>query len=105
MWMSLTSYILNQKEYVDKISSAILRGVSHEGRLIGRGARNQEPDSDTRRRDSDLDRFEPSDRHNTLRPVSLVYYIEYEMISRGSLPALYSLGGRVTSLLDLEDNQ
>ena len=92
MWMSLTSYILNQKEYVDKISSAILRGVSHEGRLIGRGARNQEPDSDTRRRDSDLDRFEPSDRHNTLRPVSLVDRIEYEMISKGSLSASYSLG-------------
>ena len=40
------------------------------------GACNQEPDGDTRRRDSDLDRFGPSDRHNTLRPVSLVYYIE-----------------------------
>ena len=27
---------------VDRISSVVLRGVSHEGRLIGRGARNQE---------------------------------------------------------------
>ena len=45
---------------------------------------------------SDLDRFRPSDRRNTLRPVSLVDCIEYEMHSRGSLPALYSLEGRVT---------
>ena len=28
--------------YVDRISSAVLRGVSHKGRLIGRGACNQE---------------------------------------------------------------
>ena len=42
---------------VDKRCSAVLRGVSHEGRLISGGARNQEPDGDTRRRDSDLDRF------------------------------------------------
>ena len=41
--------------------------------------RNQELDGDTRRRDSDLDRFRPSNRRNTLRPVSLVYCIEYEM--------------------------
>ena len=54
--------------------------------------RNQESDGDTRRRDNDLDRFEPSDRRNTLRHVSLVYCIEYQMNSRGSLPALYSLG-------------
>ena len=40
------------------------------------GARNQEPDGDTRRRDNDLDRFGPSDRRNTLRPMSLVYSIE-----------------------------
>ena len=32
---------------------------------------------------SDLDRFRPSDRRNTLRPVSLVDCIEYEMHSRG----------------------
>ena len=51
------------------------RGI-HEGRLIGGGARNQEPDGDTRRRDSDLDRFGPSDRRNTLRPVSSVYCID-----------------------------
>ena len=64
---------------VDKRCSAVLQGVSHEGRLIGGGARNQEPDGDTRRRDNDLDRFEPSDRRNTLRPVSLGCCIEYEM--------------------------
>ena len=35
---------------VDRISSAVLRGVSHEGRLIGRGAHNQEQEGnrDTR---------------------------------------------------------
>ena len=64
---------------VDKKCSAVLRGVSHEGRLIGGGARDRKPDGDTRRRDSDLDRFGPSDRRNTLRHVSLVYCIEYEM--------------------------
>ena len=61
---------------VDRISSAVLRGVSHEGRFVGGDARNQEPDGDTRRRDNDLDRFGPSDRCNTLRPMSLVYCIE-----------------------------
>ena len=44
---------------VDKRCSAVLQGVSHEGRLIDGGARNQELDGDTRRRDSDLDRFGP----------------------------------------------
>ena len=41
------------KEYVDRISSAILRGVSHEGRLIGREACNQEQEGnrDTRVRE------------------------------------------------------
>ena len=67
------------KKLVDKRCSAVLRGVSYEGRLIGGGARNQESDGDTRRRDSDLDRFGPSDRRNTPRPVSLLYCIEYEM--------------------------
>ena len=61
---------------VDKRCSAVLRGVSHEGRLIDGGAHNQESDGDTRRRDSDLDRFRPSDRRNTLRPVSLMYCID-----------------------------
>ena len=64
---------------VDKRCSAVHRGVSCDGRFIGGDARNQEPDGDTRRRDSDLDRFGPSDRRNTLRPMSLVYCIEYEM--------------------------
>ena len=64
---------------VDKRCSAVLRGLSHEGRLIGGGAHDQELDGDTRHRDSDLDRFGLSDRRNTLHPVSLVYYIEYGM--------------------------
>ena len=61
---------------VDKRCSTVHRGVSRDGRFVGGGARNQEPDGDTRRRDSDLDRFGPSDRRNTLRPVSLVYCID-----------------------------
>ena len=61
---------------IDKRCSAVLRGVSHEDGLIGGGARDQEPDGDTRRRDSDLDRLGLSDRRNTLRPVSLVCCIE-----------------------------
>ena len=64
---------------VDKRCSAVLRGVSHKGRFVGEGARNQESDGDTRRRDNNLDRFGPSDRRNTLRHVSLVYCIEYEI--------------------------
>ena len=63
---------------VDKRCSVVHRGVSHNGRFVGGGARNQEPDSDTRRRDSDLDRFGPSDRRNTLRPVYLVYCIDLD---------------------------
>ena len=51
-------------------------GGARGGRLSVDGACNQEPDGDTRRRDSDLDRFGPSGRRNTLRPVSLVYCIE-----------------------------
>ena len=65
-------------DIVDKRCSAVLRRISHEGRLLGGGARNQEPDGDTRRRDSDLERFRPSDRRNTLRPVSLVYCIDLD---------------------------
>ena len=61
---------------VDKRYSVVLRWISHEGILIGGGARNQEPDGDIRRRDSDLDRFGPSDRRNTLHHVSLVYCIK-----------------------------
>ena len=57
---------------VKKRCSAVVRGVSHEDRLIGGGARDQEPDGDIGRRD----RFGPSDRRNTLRPVSLLYCIE-----------------------------
>ena len=38
------------KEYVDRLSLAVLRGVYHEGRLIGREACNQEQEGnrDTR---------------------------------------------------------
>ena len=61
---------------VDRISSVVHRGVSRDGRFVGGGARNQEPDGDTRHRDSALDRFGPSDRRNTLRPMSLVYCID-----------------------------
>ena len=64
---------------VDRISSAVHRGVSRDGRFVSGDARNQEPDGDTRRRDNDLDRFGPSDRRNTLRHVSLLYCIEYEI--------------------------
>ena len=51
------------------------RGI-RDSRFVSGGARNQEPDGDTRRRDNDLDRFGPSDRRNTLRHVSLVYCID-----------------------------
>ena len=61
---------------VDRISSAVHQGASHDGRFVSGDARNQEPDGDTRRRDSDLDRSGPSDRRNTLRPMSLVYCID-----------------------------
>ena len=84
---------------VDRISSAVHRGASRDGRFVGGDARDQEPDGDTRRRDSGLDRFGPSDRRNTLRPVSLVYCIEYEMYgscmsmsTRGPLPLLIYSG-------------
>ena len=63
---------------IDRISSAVHRGVSRDGRFVGGGARDQEPDGDTRRIDNDLDRFGPSDRRNTLRPVSLVYCIDLD---------------------------
>ena len=63
---------------VDIICSAVHRGLSRDGRFVGGGARDQEPDGDTRRRDSDLDRFRPSDRCNTLRHVSLVYCIDLD---------------------------
>ena len=82
---------------IDKRCSTVHRGVFRDGRLIGGGARDQEPDDDTRHRDSDLDRFGPSDRRNTLRPVSLVYCIEYEMYGSCLLGdpylSLYTLKG------------
>ena len=74
---------------------AVHREVSRDGRFVGGGARNQEPDGDTRRRDNDLDRFGPSDQRNTLRPVSLVYCIEYEV-------ARCPLGDPCLSLYTLE---
>ena len=33
---------------VNRICSAVHRGVSHDGRFVGGDARNQEPDGDTR---------------------------------------------------------
>ena len=77
--MAKRGFMALEEVVVDKRCSAVHRGVSYDGRFVGGGARNQEPDGDTRHRDSDLDRFGPSDRRNTLRPVSLLYCIEYEM--------------------------
>ena len=58
------------------------------GRFIGGGARDQELDGDTWRRDSDLDRFGSSDRRNTLRPVSLVYCIDL-YVDRSDVSSMY----------------
>ena len=54
---------------VDGISSAVLQGVSHEGRLIGRGARNQEQEGnkDTRVRQVQAD-------STTEYPTHVVYW-------------------------------
>ena len=66
------------------------------------GARNQEPDGDTRRRDNDLDRSEPSDRRNTLRPVSLVYCIDvYDPYDLDDLDGLSPEGDPCLSLYSL----
>ena len=43
---------------VDRISSAVYRGVSHDGRFVGGGACNQEPDGDTSTKTQDLDRLD-----------------------------------------------
>ena len=85
---------------VDKRCSAVHRGVSYDGRFVGGGAHNQEPDGDTRHRDSDLDRFGSSDRHNTLRPMSLVYYIDL-YIDRSDVSC--PLGDPCLSLYSLEE--
>ena len=56
----------------------------------------------------ELDRFGLFARRNTLLLWSVgLYWRSYDItcVLRGSLPALYSLGGRVTSRLDLRDNQ
>ena len=56
----------------------------------------------------ELDRFGPSARRNTILLWFVgLYWLSYDIayVWRGSLPALYSLGGRVTSRLDLGDNQ
>ena len=56
----------------------------------------------------ELDRFGPPARRNTLLLCSIgLYWLLYDMVCfwRGSLPALYSLGGKVTSQLDLGDNR
>ena len=56
----------------------------------------------------ELDRFGPSARRNTLLLWAVdLYWRSYDIacVLRGSLPALYSLGDRVTSPLDLGDNR
>ena len=56
----------------------------------------------------ELDRFGPSARCNTLLLWSVgLYWLSYDIacVLRGSLSTLYSLGGRVTSWLDLGDNR
>jgi len=56
----------------------------------------------------ELDRFGPSARRNTLLLCSIgLYWLSYDIMClwRGSLSALYSLGSRVTSRLDLRDNR
>ena len=56
----------------------------------------------------ELDRFGPSARRSTLLLWSVgLYWLSYDIayVWRGSLPALYSTGGKVTSQLDLRDNQ
>ena len=56
----------------------------------------------------ELDRFGPSARRNTLLLWSIgLYWRSYDVacVLRGSLPTLYSLGGRITSQLDVGDNR
>ena len=56
----------------------------------------------------ELDRFRPSARRNTLLLWSIdLYWLSYDIagVWRGSLPTLYSPGGRVSSQLDLGDNR
>ena len=71
---------------------------THDGKLFDRGAHDQDLDGDIKRRDSDLDRFRPSDRHNTLRPVSLVYCIDLDdqiaCLLGDPCLSLYSLEGQ-----------
>ena len=68
---------LSGEPTVDRISSAVLRGVSHEGRFIGRGARNQEQEGNETQ---ELDRFGPSARRNTLILWSVgLYWLSYDI--------------------------
>ena len=56
----------------------------------------------------ELDRFRPPVWRNTLLLWSVgLYWLSYDIacVWRGSLPALYSPGGRVTSQWDLRDNR
>ena len=62
---------------VDRISSVVLRGISHEGRLIGRDACDREQEGN---RDIRVDRFGPSTRRNTLLLWSLgLYWLSYDI--------------------------
>ena len=65
-----------------KFGQQSTKGYAHGSRWIDGGARDQEPDGDTRRRDSDLDRFGPSDRRNTLRPVSWCIILNMRCMDR-----------------------
>ena len=79
-------------------------GGARGGRLSVDDACNQEPDGDIRRRDNDLDRFGPSDRRNTLRPVSLVYCIDvYDPYDLYDLDGLSPEGDPCLSLYSLEE--
>ena len=76
MSLVLTLLLEQTRRVSTKYGQQSTEGGARGGRLSVDGACDQEPDGDTRRRDSDLDRFGPSDRRNTLCPVSLVYCIE-----------------------------
>ena len=76
--------------YVDKRCSAVHRGVSHDGRFVGGGERDQERDGNTSTKTQDLDRFV---HQYDVIPISCVLMYCIEISSRGPLPLLiYSRG-------------
>jgi len=71
------AFLFDKETTRNPLPSVLILSLSaRDGRFASGGASNQEPDGDTRRRDNDLDRLGPSDRRNTLRPMSLVYCTE-----------------------------